>query len=1184
MVTQSFNGMIGLGVRSRVAVTGTLMPGGVLEYMVTGSGLGGLPDLRLADTLGDGQRLDTVWRPHVAIQRGAATLFDGELIGWSGIRSASTATTAINFGLAPTLQSAGLPAGLRDSDVVTVTFHSHILSLFAAMAAPPLGRSLVQGDVLGNTGRFTGTLAGALASSDPAAAQVALPSSALITAVYAVNGIVGNTHAALGDVVTYRLQLAMPLSAAHAVQVVAAAPGLAGPVTFDGAGTGVTPPPGHAQWGPSGDYIAVTPAITPSTDASGAAVLRFDFGEVQPTYGLAPHVIDLLVSAPLLATAQNAPLTLNASETERNDFALASASNAAPAPVALDEPVLSVQLGSVYASNDAAIWTGTGGPAGYSPFTGQFGGTFSSAGLAAEPLDDQLSGIDADDEVTFAAAVQGMVDGARAYDIVLRGTLPDGYAVPASGYDLSVTDGAGTPLAYSGDLFATNGMALAPGVSLGGYKDDDGSNVLLVSYTLRSATTLDVGRHIRTASVSILNYATQPGWANRAAILPPAQASTTILTRPASVSAVLLATDNPGTPGAQLAVGETATFRITATLPEGVSHGLDVGAALPPGLMPVSATVVTTGANLTPEHVIPDGHGGIQFGTTTNRPDDRDSIADTIVIDVVALAVAGPAVVQVGAGAAVLAPDGSILAAVSAPVAAFIAAPVPPGLALAAAVVAARVGDAVPFQITLTVPAGTSPDLTVHDTLPTGLDFIPGSAQIVDAGGVVAADGVLALQTAAQSGRELTLGFGAVAASGAAARTVVVGVAARVGAPPGAALVDTATVGTGYATSTPASATVNVFNTVPILAGVAATQAGRDDTALAPLAGLIVTDPDLGQRQTLRITIGDPAHGTIMLHGGGTYDAASGVVTATGTVAEVQAAAAAVRFMPARHAAALGQSTTTTLDVMVQDASGGTATARTVLDVTAVNSAPLLRNAAPCEAAAPGASVHLFTGLLLSDADAGQIETLTLRLADPSVGILSGPGVYDAAAGTMVLNGTADAVGAAAGRVLFTAAGQPGAASSLVDITIEDGAGGVARDSSTVTIAGRASTAGPAFIGPPDTLTVIGGQAPAILAGSAGRDAYVLDGLTGPSAAALAGFGGGDSLIVWGFDPALVPWSWSDNDGPPSAAGRTLHVPVQGADERTVTFAGRSAVDTDGFVIAGGRFGGIGYLSVISPP
>ncbi len=70
-----------------------LAPDGNLEWTVLGSGLAGIGDLRLLDNLADGQLLDKVFHPQIVIRRGFFTIFSGDLLGWSSVRSADTAAT-----------------------------------------------------------------------------------------------------------------------------------------------------------------------------------------------------------------------------------------------------------------------------------------------------------------------------------------------------------------------------------------------------------------------------------------------------------------------------------------------------------------------------------------------------------------------------------------------------------------------------------------------------------------------------------------------------------------------------------------------------------------------------------------------------------------------------------------------------------------------------------------------------------------------------------------------------------------------------------------------------------------------------------------------------------------------------------------------------------------------------------
>jgi hypothetical protein len=1203
MVTQSSTGAIGRGVRTSVSVLDQLAPGGSLEWTTSGAGLGGISDLHLLDTLGDGQRMDTVFRPQALIRRGSLTLFSGELLGWSGVRSAATAATTIDFDLGPTLRAAGLPGGLTDDSTVTITFHTHILPLYAAVPAPPLGRVLGQGDPLRNTALFSGTVASALASSDPAVAEPTLPTSLLKTSIFAVNGVpvVGAAHAAFGDVVTYRMRLELPLTAAHHVQLLAAASGLVGAFVFDPRGTGAAPPSGHAQFGPGGSYTATAPLIAAATDAAGNVMLRFDFGDVQPVYSSGPGTIDLLVSAPF---TPGAFLAFTATENEANSFGLLTVATASQIGLTLNEPLLRVQTATVYASNDNAQWTGTGGPAGYSPDFGQFGDVVSSAGLAGEPFADRLSGVDAGDDVTFVIAVQNLVPGAKAYGLMLRATMPGGFVLPDDGPSISVTDGAGTPLAYSGDLFdAQGGLTLDSAAPLAGYAADSGLNVLLISYTLRTAGRLDLSTPLHASTAQIVSYSTEPGSANRAPLASAGDntAKTEVATILPSVKIALVGTSDPSTAGTLLALGETATFDLTVTLPEGLSRTLDIAPMLPAEFVAVSARVVSIGANITPQSQAADGAGGITFGDTLNAADGQDTVADQIQIKVTARPTrtpVGPAPHSAALQAVVsIGPPGGVIKAVDT-LAVTVANPVPPVVTLALAgpnTTTLLNGQAATFRITVVLPAGVSTDLRILDVLPAGLTYVPGSTRVVQASGFT-----LSARSENMTGPLLTLDFGAVNTA-AASQQVVVELQVRLTAiAVGTTLVNSVTATTGYISSAPVKFAAPVVNTPPVVSGLPAVEAARDDTALAAFAGIGLTDPDPGQLQILWIKVSNPANGVLANLASGRYDRATGVYTMTGTLAAVTAAAAALRFIPTLHQARLGQAVATDLSVQLQDSVGAMSPA-TSIRVTAAptNAIPVVRDAAPGQPIMPGTPVRLFTGLLLQDADLDQLETLTIQFSDPTLGALAGtgPGHIDPATRAFTSTGTLAALMAEAGRLLFTAADRPKAAEAFVTVTIDDGAGGVARDTSVVVIlASTPNMRSPVTLAVPTPQSLIG-PSPAnlviadptganLLAGTGSRDAYFVDGdASGSHWNTLTGFAGADTVILWGFQPRRSSLTWSDGDGLAGHTGRTLRadIPSTGGTS-SLTFAGLTASDTDRFAISTGRFDGLDYLSIAAPP
>lgn len=280
-------------------------------------------------------------------------------------------------------------------------------------------------------------------------------------------------------------------------------------------------------------------------------------------------------------------------------------------------PVLRLQTGTLFASNPASTFTGTGGPWGFSVFTSQFGGIVSSAGLAAEPFDDTVYAIQSGDEVVFVAAILNTTPGQRAFDLRLRITPPPGFAAPADGINLAVTDGAGTDLAASGDLFGPNGLLIAS--PLMGYDPDDGQNVALITYTLQATASLPGPLATITSRADLLYVAATPGGTG---VATPAPVSTTLVT--AAPDPVVVAEADPSA----IAAGQTVTFDIRIPLPAGTLQDLKLETVLPPGaagLSFVSASVTNVGAGLQLGTPVIDTNGTVRFGNVTATPGAADN-------------------------------------------------------------------------------------------------------------------------------------------------------------------------------------------------------------------------------------------------------------------------------------------------------------------------------------------------------------------------------------------------------------------------------------------------------------------------------------------------------------------------------------------------------------------------------
>ncbi len=401
-------------------------------------------------------------------------------------------------------------------------------------------------------------------------------------------------------------------------------------------------------------------------------------------------------------------------------------------------PVLRLQVASLYASGDGSTFTGTGGPFGFSPWTSQFGGVVSSAGLAGEPFADTVNNVAAGDEVTFVVAVQNMTAGAAAYGVTLRGLMPAGFAVPTEGLGLSVTDGAGTDLSTSGDLF---GAGLQIGAPINGYDPDSGLNVVLLTYSLLASTSLPGPNTDIAVTTNLLSYSGSPGGSNLAGPTPASVHTDVISAAP--TPSVVAETD----PSA-VAKGQTVAFDVSLALPVGTMRSLRLASVLPGGgafLDMVSTSVVGLGAGLVLGAPQLEADGSVLFGTVTAGavPGAAAPTAagDTITLRVVVRAdgtASGPATLQTVVSAADPGSPGGVWSATVASSVGVIVPPPPPQLSgLSGGLAATTATNARPFA-TLSIADG-DPNQAATLAITLGDSFMgrltAGGAGHVDAAG-----------------------------------------------------------------------------------------------------------------------------------------------------------------------------------------------------------------------------------------------------------------------------------------------------------------------------------------------------------------------------------------------------------------------------------------------------------------
>lgn len=128
------------------------------------------------------------------------------------------------------------------------------------------------------------------------------------------------------------------------------------------------------------------------------------------------------------------------------------------------------------------------------------GGVINNNYISSNPtaLNSNVSGVDAGDVITFAIVVRNTGD-QNAFDVRLRDTLLNGYArtgVGTQGVNLTITDGAGNPVAFTGsDIFSANGIEITDDANgrfdrgdaagSGPANDAAGTSTVVITYDLQ---------------------------------------------------------------------------------------------------------------------------------------------------------------------------------------------------------------------------------------------------------------------------------------------------------------------------------------------------------------------------------------------------------------------------------------------------------------------------------------------------------------------------------------------------------------------------------------------------------------------------------------------------------------------------------------------------------------------------
>ena len=245
------------------------------------------------------------------------------------------------------------------------------------------------------------------------------------------------------------------------------------------------------------------------------------------------------------------------------------------------------------------------------------------------------------------------------------------------------------------------------------------------------------------------------------------------------------------------------------------------------------------------------------------------------------------------------------------------------------------------------------------------------------------------------------------------------------------------------------------------LSGSQASQRISDQSSIVSLASAAIAD-DIGQTETVTVTLSAAGNGTLSNLGSGSYDPRTGVYTDIGSAAAVTRDLDVLSFTPTPQQVAPGQTVTTVFRISDTDTAGSSVSDNTTSVIaTAGTLAPTISNTVVNQAATDHTSIAPFAWVVIGDLNVGQTETLTVRLSAAANGRFTnvGGGSYDAGSGTYTDHGSAAAITADLEALLFVptqnqvAFGRSVATSLTIGVTDSAGAGASDATSSVIATA-----------------------------------------------------------------------------------------------------------------------------------
>ncbi len=764
-------------------------PGDTLQYTlnVQVSDYFAFQNLVVTDVLSDGLRPDPSFVPTLTFTQHGNTLATAPMnaANYSFVVDTTvTGNTTGTFSVSPELITRGLngqalggciPNGgtggpLPDCvfnagpTTITITYRAIIQNNYTN-TFPSGDPSVDEGDVLNNNVTTQGDVISdqnltptGSNEADDSHAQVIIQQGQLTKTLYAINGSTSfSTPLKIGpgDNVTYRLQLTLPTSDVEPITLNDFLPlpifNSTQVTTVDPTVSAAAPPAGTVKFGPADTFFplsGIVPSLT--TDATSNSLslsyTQFDTPTSPST------TIDVLFTV----TATNQPFAdklflTNQANAQENTTQLTASTRNAIVQVELTEPDVHITKGVVATNNPAGVFNPTTvGPVTFSaPGSAGYRGSglINSTNLAANPIDSNLTGIDAGDLVTFAIVLENRGTGVNgAFDVQINDSLPAGFVVPGTGLNLQVTNGTGASVPFTthgAGLLGAGSIELTDSSTgaLGVYDTANGLNIIVITYDLQAVGTVAPKQAI-TNTANLLSFAGTEGGPNFLSGGPRSDPATVTIASPA-VTKTIVTTNQAHTTGNNVAIGEEVQYQVVVRVPEGVSSSTVLTDNMPTGMAIVSVDSLTfssaalsssngTASTILGAAVVPAGGASatLDLGTLTNSDTDN-ATAETITLGLTAVVLnaAGNTRGVTRTNSATYTFSGGS-ASGSAPAVKV----VEPTLQVTktAAPNVGDAGDTITFTVTLSHAAASNADAfdaTLADVLPAGMTYVSASFQ-----------------------------------------------------------------------------------------------------------------------------------------------------------------------------------------------------------------------------------------------------------------------------------------------------------------------------------------------------------------------------------------------------------------------------------------------------------------------